>query len=171
MKIYSTIKTARIFFSLLVLLSFAAEPSIAAPISSMVPANLSCELRKEPVGVDVINPDFSYTLHALNKTARGLSQQAYQLLVSNSTELLLKNEGNFWNSGKVSSDKMAYLTYAGKPLQSGSKYYWKVRVWDQNGVASGWSKVATFTMGILKDSDWKAKWLTAKDAEKFARTL
>ncbi|MEO7768429.1 MAG: hypothetical protein ABIS01_13450, partial [Ferruginibacter sp.] len=118
--------------------------------------------------MDIPKPDFSYTLNAVSKSAKGLFQTAYQVLVGGSGELLKKDSGDMWNSGKVSTGSMAYINYAGRPLQSNMKCWWKVRVWDQEGNVSAWSEGATFTMGILNKDDWKASWLTAPGAERYA---
>jgi len=107
-------------------------------------------------------------LDQANSTDRGLRQTAYQIIVSLSLTLLQKSNGDLWNSGKVFSDKMAYIKYEGKLLQSSQKCWWKVRVWDNNGNASVWSSAATWTMGVLKDEEWKAKWVSAAGAEGFA---
>ena len=135
--------------------------------AALKPADLKCELFYNPLGIDVSHPDLSYTLIA-ESNKRGLKQLAYQVLVAD-TELLLKSEkGNLWNSGKVVSSMMAYITYVGKPLKSGGKYWWKVRVWDNNGKVSEWSNAATFTMGLLNAKDWIANWISAAGAEKFS---
>jgi alpha-L-rhamnosidase len=34
-----------------------------------------------------------------------------------------------------------------------------VRAWDQDGHASDWTKPATWSMGLLESSDWKARWI------------
>lgn len=136
----------------------------------LVPLNLQCELRIEPFGVDVSNPDLSFILKAVNPADRGLHQRAYQILVASSPALLNKDAGDLWNSGKVASDKMSYINYAGKSLSSSQKCWWKVRVWDNDGNVSAWSPIATWTMGLLQDDDWKADWLTAPGAEKFSLT-
>lgn len=134
---------------------------LAAPLTgTIIPQQLACELRINPLGIDVANPDFNYILSAINKRDRGLYQTAYQILVATTPALLQKNRGDWWNSGKILSDQTAYITYAGKPLQSGRKYYWKVQVWDNSNSPSGWSGPAHFTMGILNENDWHARWIT-----------
>lgn len=157
------------FISLLITLTSSLSFAIA-PTGKLSPVNLRCELREEPLGVDVPTPDLSFVLKALNAHDRGLKQSAYQIVVASSPILLTKDEGDLWNSGKTASDKMAYITYAGKALKSSQKCWWKVRVWDNDGNASSWSPAATWTMGLLKQEDWKASWISAIGAEKFALT-
>lgn len=154
----------RYFIVFLLLLS--SSFCFATP-AALKPVDLKCELFYNPLGIDVAHPGLSYTLSAEN-SKRGLKQLAYQVLVAD-TELSLKNDkGNLWNSGKVASSQMAYISYMGQPLKSGKKYWWKVRVWDNNGAVSGWSNAATFTMGLLTAKDWVANWITAAGAEKFS---
>ena len=63
-----------------------------------------------------------------------------------------------WDSGKVLSAQSVNVVYAGAPLESGKTYYWKVRVWDNQGRVSPYSRPATFEMGLLKPDDWKSGW-------------
>ena len=44
------------------------------------------------------------------------------------------------------------------------KYYWQIRVWDNEGRVSTWSQTASWQMGLLKPSDWKAKWIASAAA-------
>src|ERR1700743_1563539 len=46
-----------------------------------------------------------------------------------------------------------------KPLVSGEECFWKVRVWDKNGKASGWSKPGTWSIGLLSSNDWHGQWI------------
>jgi len=141
----------------------------AVPNGSIFPIDLKCELIHDPIGIDVPNPDFSFVLKSVDESRRGLKQMAYQILVFSSEDLSIKNEGNIWDSGKVMSDKMAFITYNGKELNSSRKYWWKVRVWDQEDQVSDWSEKACWIMGILNAGDWgAAKWISAKGAEKYA---
>ena len=34
-------------------------------------------------------------------------------------------------------------------------------IWDRNGKPSAWSRPASWSMGLLRHGDWKAKWITA----------
>ena len=83
------------------------------------------------------------------------------MLVAATPEALDKDQGDLWDSGQVESNQTTQLEYAGKPLDSHAKYFWKVRVWDKAGQPSAWSKPANWTMGMLKAGDWKAQWIAA----------
>ena len=48
-------------------------------------------------------------------------------------------------------------------MASSRQYFWKVRVWDKDGKASQYSAVSTWTMGLLFEREWKAKWIGAVD--------
>ncbi|WP_290305276.1 family 78 glycoside hydrolase catalytic domain [Mucilaginibacter flavus] len=134
--------------------------------AAIVPVNLACELRKNPLGIDVSHPGFSYRLRTTGTAERGIAQSAYQIVVSATADF---KEGTYlWDSRQIRSNRMAYISYGGKPLISGRQYFWKVRVWDQNGKISPWSNTASWTMGLLKTTDWKAKWISFEGAEKYA---
>ena len=102
----------------------------------------------------------------LTSDQRGQKQTAYQVLVSSTAELLARNQGDLWNSGKVSSDQSIQVEYLGKPLVSRMGCHWKVRVWDKEGKISGWSSPAFWSMGLLHPEDWQAKWIGRGGVEK-----
>ena len=117
---------------------------------------LRCEYATNPLGVEVAHPRLSWLL---TSPQRGEMQTAYQVLVASSEEKLKAGEGDLWDSGKVASDQSAQIPYQGQTLSSRQHCYWKVRVWDKNGEASGYSDPATWEMGLLSPSDWKATWI------------
>ena len=125
--------------------------------------NLRCEYRENPLGIDAEKPQLSWIMvdSASGAATRSQKQMAYQILVANSEELLEQNKGDCWDSGKVASDQSIQVEYQGKPLASRMRCYWKVRVWDKDGKPSAWSEPALWTMGLLRDEDWSAKWITA----------
>ena len=67
-------------------------------------------------------------------TVRGQKQTAYRVIVASSAELLEKGEGDLWDSGKVANDETLNIEYTGKPLASGQACFWKLKVWDKDGV-------------------------------------
>ena len=70
---------------------------------------------------------------------------SYQLLVSSSIELLNKNEGDLWDSGKINSTAFSQL-YAGKELKTEKVYYWKIRYWEEDQYVSAFSKPKSFVI-------------------------
>lgn len=86
-------------------------------------------------------------------------QNAWQLLVADSEEAIQSNQGNIWDSGRVRSEEQLFITYEGKELQSGKRYYWKVRVWDNRNNPSEWSDQQSFLMPIDYETDWKGEWI------------
>ena len=82
------------------------------------------------------------------------------MLVASTPELLAKDQGDLWDSGKVASDQSIQVEYAGKPLRSRTRCHWKVRdLGSGTGKATAWSRPALWTMGLLKPEDWQAKWI------------
>ncbi|MBI4326049.1 MAG: glycoside hydrolase family 78 protein [Chloroflexi bacterium] len=117
---------------------------------------LRCEYLKDPLGIDVTKARLSWILQS---EQRGQKQTAYRVVVASSPGTIAKDQGDLWDSGKVESDQTAQVEYAGKPLASRMRCYWKVRAWDKDGQPSAWSTPAVWTMGLLIPSDWEAKWI------------
>lgn len=137
----------------LVFLSFFAAAH-AAP--GMTVDRLRCEYLQDPLGIDVVEPRLSWIV---TSDRRGARQTAYQILVASSPELLSNDQGDLWDSGRVASDDTVLVPYAGAPLESRAACFWKVQVWDEADRPTGWSKPAKWTMGLLQQSDWAAKWI------------
>ena len=129
-------------------------PAVAAPTT----VGLRCEYLVNPLGIHETVPRFSWRM---SSGQRGEKQTAYRLLVASSPELLAKQQGDLWDSGKVKTDQSAQVEYAGKPLHSRMRCYWTVQVWDHNGKPAPWSKPAHWSMGLLESGDWSAKWIVA----------
>lgn len=107
---------------------------------------------ENPVGIDIENPEFSWTLEGTGK-----QQTAYEIHAAHSEKEL--EQGRYiWNSGKVESESMLHIPYR-NTVASRERVYWQVRVWDENSEAGDWSETAFFEMGLLKKEDWKAKWI------------
>ncbi len=124
--------------------------------------DLRCEHLPNPQGIDAAQPRLSWMLLS---GERGVRQSAYQILVASSAKALARNHGDLWDSGKVASDASVLLPYSGKALVSCEPCFWKVRVWDQSGKRSGWSQPAFWTMGILNETEWHAKWIGLDGAD------
>ena len=138
-------------------LIFAALLSLPlAALHAAEVTDLRCEYLKDPLGIDVAKPRLSWKI-VISKQ-RGVRQTAYQILVASTPELLAKDKGDLWDSGKVESDRSIQVEYAGKPLESETGCHWKVRVWDQNQKAT-WSDAAMFLTGKIRADDWRGTWI------------
>lgn len=135
---------------LTILLCFSVLTGFAQPLMIN---NLRCEYRTNPIGVQHSIPTLSWQLISQK---RNVIQQAYQVLVADTQELLNQNKGNIWDSGKINSSASIQVSYQGKALTPTKTYYWKVKVWDAQNHASVWSEVAFWQMGLLTATDWKA---------------
>ena len=113
--------------------------------------HLQCELLDAPLAINNTTPHFSWKM---TSPTNGVNTTAYQILVATETDKLNEEQADLWNSGKVQSDASQHIAYQGKPLASRSMAYWKVRVWNQDDVASQWSKPTSFGIGMLDDKDW-----------------
>ena len=157
-------KTVLFLFFLYIIASIA--------FAQMSVKNLLCENLTNPVGLDTKSPRFSWQLIS---EKRNVVQNAFEIKV-------LSGKTTVWNSSKLLSDQSVHVLYAGSPLESGKKYNWQVRVWDNEGQVSPWSDAATFQMGLLdgsglptrlriasaeqgRQAGWTAKWIEAGFAE------
>ncbi len=70
-----------------------------------------------------------------------------------------------WDSGKVASSTSTGVAYAGPALEPTRRYFWTVKVWDKDGVASPASETSWFETGLLQQSNWHATWIGSEPAE------
>jgi len=128
--------------------------------------HLRCEYLDAPVGIDVLKPRLSWIFES---SRRGASQIAYQIIVASTADMIDKDQGDLWNSGKVESSHCALVEYGGKALTSRERCFWKVRVWDETGKASQWSKSSMWSMGFLDARDWRAQWIGWDEVSSFEK--
>ncbi len=136
---------------------FSAFSFCQLQAQELVVDNLQCQYQDSPLGVEDASPMLSWQL---NSSGRNVMQAAYHVLVADDEKLLQQNTGNIWDSKKVDTDQSIQVAFAGKKLQPGKYYYWKVMVWDNHGIVSRWSKTSSWQMGLLHQEDWKgAQWI------------
>lgn len=138
-----------ILFLFCLLTTFISNGQIAAE-------HLTCEMTENPLAVQK-QPRLSWQLVSKEFNT---SQIGYQILVASSEEKLKNDDGNMWNSGRVNSSKNLHIPYSGNPLKTETKYFWKVKVWNQKGKISKWSKTAFFRIAP-NESDLNPIWIGA----------
>src|SRR5438105_3968422 len=148
-------KGLAIYFLAMVSTAFFSSFSGTVQDKSLQLNDLRCEMLIDPKGIDIKNPRLSWEITG---DERGIEQRAYQVLVSSSLAKLASGEGDIWNSGKINSDQSIHVSYAGAALNSRTECFWKVKIWTKNS-ESLWSNPASWSMGLLNISDWKAKWM------------
>jgi alpha-L-rhamnosidase len=120
--------------------------------------DLTVDHKANPIGTGSKQPRFSWKITGKRNN---IMQTAYFLRVA--TDEKFSTSKIIWQSGKVESEESILQSYKGPDLKSGQKYFWQVKIWDNDGKETKWSPVASFETGLLSQSDWKAKWIEMKD--------
>jgi alpha-L-rhamnosidase len=144
-------------FSIL-LISLMGISSLYGQESKLQITSLTCEYLENPLGIDVIQPRLSWKLESDEKNT---TQFAYRILVASSPDLLKKDKGDLWDTGRIKSNQSTHINYKGKSLISRQRCYWKTMVWDENSNASDWSDSAWWEMALLDINEWEASWIEA----------
>ncbi len=121
-------------------------------------SNMRVEYHTQPINIDVDKPRFSWEL---TSSQRAVLQTACQIQVATSAAKLGQAQADLWDSGMMNSSESCQIEYSGKALRSRQLCYWRVRIRDDKGQLSDWSPVASWAMGLMKQSDWKAKFICA----------
>ncbi|MDR2177051.1 MAG: glycoside hydrolase family 78 protein [Treponema sp.] len=118
--------------------------------------DLRVEYRPHPIDVGTGTPRFSWKIES---DGRGIAQSAYAIEVA--------ADGGFgslrWQSGQVPSRESHLVRFAGAPLESSKRYFWRVKVWDKQGAESPWSETAFFETTLLGAGEWQAAFISAED--------
>ncbi len=119
---------------------------------------LTVDAKENPSAIESEQPLFSWIVNAQGYNK---SQSAYHILVASSEEILNEDGADLWNLDKVNSEQSTFVKYQGKAIEAMKNYYWKVKIWDENNVASNWSEVQTFQTGLMTSENWgNSKWIT-----------
>lgn len=112
--------------------------------STIGPKELTVEYIREPSSVLIqdVTPEFGWRV-----PDAAVFQSAYQVLVSTSKSKIDQNKGDAWNSGRVNGSNSSNVSYQGKALKPGVKYFWKVRIWDEHNRLGSYSESQQFMIG------------------------
>jgi alpha-L-rhamnosidase len=130
---------------------------VSEAFAQLQPDRLTCEYKENPLGIDTRKPRFSWTFLSSD---RNQLQSAFEILVSDSQEDIQKLNGNMWTTGKTMSSENTLIEYTGTPLRSFSRYYWRLKVYDNEGKPSSWSEPNWFETAMLDQDDWEGQWIS-----------
>lgn len=126
--------------------------------------DLTCEHKKNPIGIDVAQPRFSWKIAGKGNS---IMQREYSIRVA--TDEKFSSGKIVWQSGTIASEESVLQSYQGPELKSGQRYFWQVKIGDKQGKQSKWSEAAFWEMGLLSKTDWKAKWIEmAGDTQRYS---
>lgn len=109
---------------------------------------LKTEYLTNPIGIDYTRPRLSWVCEG------GKEQTAYRIIAKD-------DDGNaLWDSEKTDSSRMHLIPWGGEDLKSRQRITWSVELWDEEGNKGEPSEEATFELGLIDESDWKATWIT-----------
>ncbi len=119
--------------------------------------SLSAHAELKPVHLRSEYPRLTWQVTSKERNQR---QTAYHLLIASSREQLASGKGDLLDSGTVKTNTTAVsLAMRWEPTATG-EIWWKVRVWDKDGKASGWSSPAMFEdNSALEAALAQAKWI------------
>lgn len=108
----------------------------------------------DPVGFDFVRPCLSWRVDA---DGHDRAQTAYQIQVSEDDACAKP----LFDSEKLSSDCQSHTLELELTLRPFTRYYWRVRIWDELDRASDFSTVAFFETGRY-EAPWQAEWIGSK---------
>ncbi|MBG6087548.1 alpha-L-rhamnosidase [Actinomadura viridis] len=126
----------------------------------LTPYGLTCEMVQTPLGLDEPSPRLSWKLRS---SRRGDAQTSYRITAALDRRDLDDAERLIWDTGRRESADGVLVPYDGPPLQSSTRYHWRVEVWDAGGAAAGRAD-SWFETGLLHPGEWRAAWI-GRDAE------
>lgn len=125
--------------------------------------NLTVEMQDGSMPLATATPRFSWNYEA---KVDNVIQTSYRIIVASSEEKARRGEGDLWDSQAVDTSQMLYIPYAGMPLKSRDRCWWRVYTTVTYGAPAGRrheetleSPIQYFEISLLDRSDWHARWI------------
>jgi len=119
----------------------------------MIPYALTTEHRVEPLGLGEPRPRLSWKL---GSERRGAAPTAYRIIAAASETDLDDPARLLWDSGRRDGAETLLIEWDGPVLRSGTRYHWRVEVWDETGARAGAART-WFETGLLHPDEWVAQ--------------
>ena len=133
---------------------------LASCSSKIEIVNPTVEMQDGSMPLATSEPRFSWNYEA---EVNNVVQTDYRIIVASSEENAKKGIGDLWDSQTIDTSQMLYITYAGKPLKSRDRCWWKVYTTvtygKHNRKKSLESDVQHFEISLLSPDEWKAHWI------------
>ena len=120
-------------------------------IAIETPVNLKCEHLVNPLGIDAPQPRFTWQITEVGAREK---QARYQVIVGTDSLAVKRGQGKSWTSPKTNSVQQLTI-YKGQPLNTFTKYFWKVISFSGPANSSRSSAIASFETGMMQVSNWK----------------
>ncbi|TDD59611.1 alpha-L-rhamnosidase [Kribbella antibiotica] len=136
--------------SLAAMMIVGSSTAGASPPGTVRATELRVDNTVNPLGIDNATPAFSWQLTGSGR------QTAYRVVVGTA-----RGRADVWDSGRIASDESIGIQYGGPALQSSTRYYWTVQVWDAHGQQRTADQTAWWETGLLNNAAWQgAQWIT-----------
>lgn len=141
--------------SLLLLLILIFNRSVSTSQTVSKPHLLKTDHLENPIGIDNSNPRLMWMM---DDTRPGACQTAFRVIVGIDSLEVLNGEGEIWDTGRTDSG-IRLINYGGKELEPFTRYWWKVILWDMEGMESS-STVSFFETGMMAIANWQGSWIS-----------
>ncbi len=122
-------------------------------------ASMRTEYLSNPIGIDARLPRFTWE----QQDARpGAMQTARRILVDTDSAEVAGGRGRMWNTGWIASNA-SLATYAGRPLEPFTRYFWRVDIKDHAAQSSAGGTIAWFETGMMEMKNWHGAWISDTD--------
>lgn len=149
----------------ILLLALFLMPGLSGLAQKISVSDLTVEHLENPLSVDAAAPRLSWKM---TSPLKNTLQTAYEIRVGTDKNGLTAGKGIVWKgNGKTSQSVL--IPYEGPALQSKTRYFWQVRVTDNQGNTSPWSPVQFWQTG-LKAGDWTAQWIAVSEKDTLAKS-
>ena len=138
-------------------------------------SNLTVEMQDGSMPLATATPRFCWNYEV---RVDNVMQTSYRIIVASSEEQARRGEGDLWDSQTVDTSQMLYITYAGTPLKSRDRCWWRVYTTVSYGALERGlparedgtqaaslrketleSPIQYFELSLLDRSEWCAHWI------------
>lgn len=127
--------------------------------------DLQCEYYKDPLGIDIPIPRFSWKIES---SSRGACQVSYRIRLAE-TEADV-HQTPLWDTGVIGSKKTTFVTYEGPELKAFCHYFWTVDCVGADGVSAVPDRPASFYTGPLRPASFTGRWIASPYAQSYTST-